>query len=225
MQQSKGDLPAAADPIDGQTPSLPTLSDQLAGSDTMLPATTEQSPHRLEAPLHQDPALTSLPASAGLTTANSTTPNLNNTTAMTLATPVGSSEWQQGLGQQLVGLYQRGDKQIDLHLHPADLGPLSISLKLAESGVQAQFIAAHPQVRAAVEQALPELRAALASQGISLGEASVGGQQQPQRDTQDNPASNSHGATITVTDNLSSLPEQLPLTPIPLGNGRVDLYA
>ncbi|WP_460431461.1 flagellar hook-length control protein FliK, partial [Azotobacter salinestris] len=114
-----------------------------------------------------------LPA-AGLTTAG---PPISTS----LAAPLASPEWQRGLSQHLIGLQQRGEQEIELHLHPAELGPLSISLKLGEAGAQAQFLSAHPQVRAAVEQAIPQLREALAEQGITLGETSVGERQhQPQ---------------------------------------------
>lgn len=103
---------------------------------------------------------------------------------VTLGAPLASREWQQDLGLQLIGLHQRGEQQIELHLHPSELGPLSVSLRLGELGAQAQFLSAHPQVRAAVEQAIPQLREALAAQGISLGETSVGAQHQPQGDQQ-----------------------------------------
>jgi flagellar hook-length control protein FliK len=95
-----------------------------------------------------------------------------------LSAPVASPAWQQQLGNQLTGLAQRGRQQIELHLNPADLGPLSVSLKVDDHGAQAQFLSAHATVRAAVEQAIPQLREALAEQGIALGEASVGEQQQ-----------------------------------------------
>lgn len=90
-----------------------------------------------------------------------------------IASALGSGEWQSDLGQQLLGMVRRGDRQVDMQLHPADLGPLSISLNVSDSGVQVQFQSAHAAVRAAVEQALPQLQSALASQGLTLGEASV----------------------------------------------------
>lgn len=92
-----------------------------------------------------------------------------------LSAPLATQAWEQQLGQQLVSLGQRGG-QVELHLNPAELGPLSVSLKLGDQGAQAQFLSAHAPVRQAVEQALPQLREALAEQGIQLGEASVGEQ-------------------------------------------------
>ena len=97
----------------------------------------------------------------------------SDATPPVIASVVGSDEWQSDLGQHLLALARRGDRQVDLQLHPADLGPLSISLNISDGGVQAQFHSAHAAVRVAVEQALPQLQSALASQGLNLGEASV----------------------------------------------------
>lgn len=99
--------------------------------------------------------------------------NGSDTSPPVIASAVGSDEWQSDLGQHLLGMVRRGDRQVDMQLHPADLGPLSISLNVSDSGVQAQFQSAHAAVRAALEQALPQLQSALASQGLTLGEASV----------------------------------------------------
>lgn len=97
-------------------------------------------------------------------------------TPLVLASAIGSGQWQNSLGQQMIDMVTRGDQQVDLQLHPAELGPLSISLNLSDGNTQAQFQSAHASVRAAVEQALPQLREALASQGIALGQASVSDQ-------------------------------------------------
>ena len=86
---------------------------------------------------------------------------------------LGSDAWQADLGQQVFAMVRRGEQQMDMQLNPADLGPLSISLNVSEGGIQAQFQSTHASVRAAVEQALPQLQVALASQGLTLSEASV----------------------------------------------------
>lgn len=96
-----------------------------------------------------------------------------------LPTPVQSQAWPGQLGQQLVQFARHGgEQQIEIKLNPAELGPLSVTLKMTEQGAQAQFLSAHAQVRQVLEQAIPQLREALAEQGISLGETSVGEQRQ-----------------------------------------------
>ncbi|OHC12170.1 MAG: hypothetical protein A2002_02830 [Pseudomonadales bacterium GWC1_66_9] len=126
--------------------------------------------------------LVSANPSAGSLAATSNSSTAGSFASTNLTAPLASPDWQRGLSQHLIGLQQRGEQEIELHLHPTELGPLSISLKLGESGAQAQFLSAHPQVRAAVEQAIPQLREALAEQGIALGETSVGERQQQPRD-------------------------------------------
>ena len=211
----------------GTTQNTATDSPPAALEQPLLEAVTNKPAHVAEPIPGQDFALTNPGTTASVMPGAATNPAAASQQPVVLSAPLGSGDWQQGLGQQLVGLYQRGDKQIDLHLHPADLGPLSISLRLADSGAQAQFISAHPQVRAAVEQALPELRAALASQGIALGEASVGSQQQPDREAQTNQSGNngSRGPLVETVGEVSAQTGAAPGIPLRVSNGRVDLYA
>ena len=149
----------------------------------------------------------------------------------TLSAPLTSAAWPQQLAQQVsqhtLQLLQRGGEQrIELHLNPAELGPLSISLKVSEQAAQGQFLSAHAGVRGAVEQALPQLREALAEQGISLGNTSVG--EQRQGDTQGDPAQRhgggSHGEGLDEDAGNLTASVTLPAADISL-DGRVDLYA
>lgn len=149
-------------------------------------------------------------------------------TAATIATPVTSPVWSQQLSQQLVQISQRGGEQhVQMQLNPAELGPLSISLKFGEQGAQAHFLSAHAQVRQVLEQAIPQLREALAEQGISLGETSVG----EQRDPNDQAFAQSSGkqGTRAGGDNGEigsddAPPQNAGSSSLTL-DGRVDLYA
>jgi flagellar hook-length control protein FliK len=136
--------------------------------------------------------------------------------------PLTSPAWPQQLGQQLAQFTQRGgEQQIQMKIHPAELGPLSISLKVSEHGTQAHFLSANAQVRQVVEQAIPQLRDALAEQGISLGDTSVGDQQ-----TQDESAFAENGQPGISGDDESTGDDELPISARTLAiDGRVDLYA
>ena len=93
---------------------------------------------------------------------------------------MGSSEWGKALGQQVIHL-SAADRQVaELQLNPPGLGPLKVTLSMNDQQMQAAFVSAHSSVRAAVEAALPQLRALLAESGISLGQTSVGAESQPQ---------------------------------------------
>nr|WP_232059220.1 flagellar hook-length control protein FliK [Kineobactrum salinum] len=68
------------------------------------------------------------------TSSSAPQPAMSSLLQATLSAPVASPAWQQQLGNQLTGLAQRGRQQIELHLNPADLGPLSVSLKMDDQG-------------------------------------------------------------------------------------------
>ncbi|WP_192036505.1 flagellar hook-length control protein FliK [Halomonas sp. YLGW01] len=141
----------------------------------------------------------------------------------TLGAPVASPAWSQQLGQQLVGMSQRGHQQMELHLNPAELGPLSVSLKVGEQNAQAQFLSAHAPVRSAIEQALPQLREALAEQGITLADTSVGEQRTGQGGEQRTFAASSSPADADGAVEVG--PEPTPVPTTSALEGRVDLYA
>ncbi len=149
-------------------------------------------------------------------------------TPAALSTPFTSTAWPQQLGQQLVQISQRGGEQhVQLQLNPAELGPLSISLKFGDQGAQAHFLSAHAQVRQVLEQAIPQLREALAEQGISLGETSVGEQRDP--NAQSFAQSSGRGGAGVVSNGGEESPGELLIpgaesSPMRL-DGRVDLYA
>jgi flagellar hook-length control protein FliK len=98
-----------------------------------------------------------------------------------LTPEVGSGEWGQALGRQMLHMGKAGEQVAELQLNPPGLGPLKVTLSMNDNQVQAMFVSAHASVRAAVEAALPQLRSTLADNGISLGDTSVnsGSQQQP----------------------------------------------
>jgi flagellar hook-length control protein FliK len=89
-----------------------------------------------------------------------------------VAAPVGSPEWPAALGQQLALLPHA--QEVELDLHPAELGPLKVKLSLQDGQAQLTFVAASPLVRDAIEAALPQLKINLAEHGIALGQTSVG---------------------------------------------------
>ncbi|WP_201244202.1 flagellar hook-length control protein FliK [Halochromatium salexigens] len=152
----------------------------------------------------------------------------NNATpaAPGMSAPLNSPAWPQQLGQQLILLSQRGGEQrVELRLNPPELGPLTVALKVSDQGTQIQFLSANALVRGAVEQALPQLREALAEQGLSLGETSVG----EQRQESEQGFADTDGRRSAAGEDLVSLDER-PLTEQPATteirlDGRVDLYA
>lgn len=101
---------------------------------------------------------------------------LNNTQAAQsakLAPQVGSPGWDQALGQKVVWMVQGAQQSATLTLNPPDLGPLQVTLNVTNNQASANFTAHQPEVRHALEAAMPRLREMLNDAGIQLGQSSV----------------------------------------------------
>lgn len=90
-----------------------------------------------------------------------------------LAPPVGTPAWGQALGQKVAWMVTGAEQSATLSLNPPDLGPLQVVLNVSHAQADATFTSAQPEVRQALEAALPKLRDMLSEAGIQLGQASV----------------------------------------------------
>lgn len=149
-----------------------------------------------------------------------------------LNSQLGSPEWQQALGQQILMFSRNGQQTAELHLHPQDLGSIQISLKLDNDQAQLSMVSNHSQVRAALEAAIPQLRSSLAESGISLGQSNVSsdafqqgqsfnGQQEQQRNNNGNPFSLANENDSDVTQ--IAVPAALQARAA--GSNAVDIFA
>jgi len=94
---------------------------------------------------------------------------------------VGSDAWEQQLGQKVVWMVAGGDQSASLTLNPPDLGPLQIVLNVSNDQASVSFMAAEPETRQALEDAMPKLRETMSEAGIQLGDTSVSTGTQDQR--------------------------------------------
>ena len=93
-----------------------------------------------------------------------------------LSTPVHQPAWAQELNQTVTKMATQDFQRAELHLNPAQLGPLDVVIEVKGDQASAQFSSPHAIVRDAVEQALPKLREMMAQNGIALGNATVSDQ-------------------------------------------------
>jgi flagellar hook-length control protein FliK len=96
--------------------------------------------------------------------------------------PVHERHWPTALAAQVLVLSNDKVQGATLRLSPEHLGPVEVRIDMHEANVNVSFTAAHTETRAALEQAMPQLRAVLAGAGLSLGQATV--QQQARRESQ-----------------------------------------
>jgi flagellar hook-length control protein FliK len=90
-----------------------------------------------------------------------------------LAPRVGSNGWDQALGQKIVWMVGGEMQSASLTLNPPDLGPMEVVLNVSNNQANVTFTAAQPEVRQALEDAVPKLREMLGDAGIQLGQANV----------------------------------------------------
>ncbi|WP_426055658.1 flagellar hook-length control protein FliK [Janthinobacterium sp. PSPC2-1] len=86
---------------------------------------------------------------------------------------VGTPAWDQQLGQKVVWMAAGGDQSATLTLNPPDLGPVQVVLTVTNDQADAAFMSAQPEVRQALEAAMPRLREMMSEAGIAFGNATV----------------------------------------------------
>lgn len=149
-----------------------------------------------------------------------------NAAADKLAPRVGSPDWDQALGQKIVWMVNGEQQTASLELNPPELGPLKVVLQISNAQANASFVAAQPEVRQALEAAMPRLRDMLGEAGIQLGQASVdsGTQQQQQ-----NAGQTTERGTASI-DATAATETPAPVTQVrapsgAAGRGLVDTFA
>ena len=84
--------------------------------------------------------------------------------------------WDEAFGQRLVWHLGRGQTGVRIRVNPPELGHVEVRLTVHQDQASVHFSAPSPQVREAVEAALPRLREMLAETGIQLADAGVSAQ-------------------------------------------------
>lgn len=101
-----------------------------------------------------------------------------------LSARVGTQEWDNQVGQKIVWMVAGKEQSASLTLNPPDLGPMQVVLNVTNDHADVTFSAAQPEVRQALEDAMPRLREMMSESGLSLGNASVNAGMPDQRQAQ-----------------------------------------
>ena len=145
-------------------------------------------------------------------------------TLLTIEAPVGSPRFADETAQKVTWMVKNGLAEAEIRVRPADLGPISVRIEMNHNEALISFAVTQPESRAAVQDALHRLTEMLAEQGISLGEASVGG-----RDFTHQPRDGSASGRNRLTFNPATqrLSEVVPATRLPYAQDRglVDTFA
>lgn len=85
----------------------------------------------------------------------------------------GEPAFASDLAAEVRVMVEGGLQEAELSLHPAELGPIQVQLRVSGGSADISLLAANGFTRDGLAQALPELREMLASQGLQLGQAGV----------------------------------------------------
>jgi flagellar hook-length control protein FliK len=194
-----------------------TTASAAAGEKAALPMAD------LQAQLTPDRAITHLPAAQIGTLSNSATP----AASVAIQAPLGTPGWDSQLGEHVVWISNRQLQSAEISINPPELGPMELRLTLdnAQSGQQAtlQFSSPHAEVREALENALPQLREAMADAGITLGNATVGSDSFRDQAAAERQATTPGFAGPAAAPVAEASPAVIPATR--RGNGLVDTFA
>lgn len=157
-----------------------------------------------------------------------------------LLQPFDSPAWDDGLSGQVLWMAKNGVRSAEIHLNPADLGPIEVKLTLtnepgtpgsasgSQSCASVQFSAAHAATREAIESALPRLREMLAENGIALGNTTVDARNAGNSHESGHSGRSSQGSNQSATGHGEAAQpgiEPVLRTPVRGGNGLLDTFA
>ena len=148
-----------------------------------------------------------------------------------IAPPVGSEGWDQAVGQKVVWMVAGGQQTAELTLNPPDMGPMKVVLSVSNEQTSISFSAAQPEVRQALELAMPKLREMMAEAGVNLGSSTVStnlpNPQQQANSGQSNQGGTNQSNTRFGNEDgkLEAAPQIVRTSRINVGLGAVDTFA
>ncbi|MES2104177.1 MAG: flagellar hook-length control protein FliK [Pseudomonadota bacterium] len=162
-------LTKAADSRDAVKDALQQVrspADAAAGADQKLEAAQELASAKA---LMQDNAAGVAPVQQTFAQQLAATATQGSTAAADhLAPRVGAAGWDQAVGQKVVWMVAGGKQTAELTLNPPDLGPMQVVLSVNNDKATATFVTAQPEVREALESAMPKLRQMMSDAGVQL---------------------------------------------------------
>jgi flagellar hook-length control protein FliK len=153
------------------------------------------------------------------------TPSMQSTIpTYPIAPSLGQSGWDEAIGQRVVWMASQNIQTATLNINPEHLGPMQVQIQM-DNNQQAnvQFFSAQPEVRLALQNAIPLLSQMLEQTGIQLGQSDVssknfGSNQQQQKST----PNSLHTESIKLDPTNTVMSNTLSSTS---GNGLLNIYA
>jgi flagellar hook-length control protein FliK len=176
--------------VEGRTTIQSVIADMAQGTAEELKTATDGKADPSAAPTTDNTA--SAAANAFQAHMVAKAPTAENTDK--ISTPVGNTGFADEVGDKITWMASQGIQSASLQMTPEHLGPVEVRISMQQDGTASvSFTAAHADTRAALEQALPQLREMFSTQGLTLADASVS-HQSPRGQPQQRQAVNAIGA-------------------------------
>jgi len=212
-------------------PATPTLKESApfspaaASADLMTFAKELESRNKLDASVSAPAIQTAAPPANLVQAMANTAPALAPATQLVVDTPVSQKQWGNEFSQKITWMATQQDQHAELHLNPAQLGPVDVVIKVSGDQATAQFTSAHAAVREVIEQSIPKLREMLADNGIMLGNTTVSDQApREQRGEFGNQRQTAPNGRVLESAH-SNMSDTRVVTPLSRHNGMVDTFA
>jgi flagellar hook-length control protein FliK len=137
-------------------------------------------------------------------------------------TPFAAPGFQQALGYQVSLLARDGIGQAELHLNPADMGPVSVQITMTGDQARVDFGADLAQTRQALEAGWAELASSLKDAGFTLSGGGVSDHARERQAQQGQAASQSFGGRAARDSGEAAVVAPVVTRRV---NGAVDVYA
>lgn len=118
--------------------------------------------------------------------------------------PVNQPGWSEAMGNRLMMMVDGKVQSANIHLHPAELGPIEIRVSVNHEHASVHFVSNNALVRDAIEDAMPRLKDMFSQNGLSLADANVSQQSQQQSSQQDSQFLNDQSESMMTFNNESS---------------------
>lgn len=132
---------------------------------------------------------------------------------------ISDSQWVEKFSEHIVWLGQQGLKSALIKIHPEDLGPLEISIKVVKDSASVSIHSHSSHVCDIVDQALPRLREMMTEQGLNLSDVYVGTDERSRQFPQNN-----YGAEEVVAMHTEDEVQAVPLAQ-KARDGLIDYFA
>lgn len=146
-------------------------------------------------------------------------------TTSTVPVPIDSPDFAAAFGLQVSTLARDGVQRAELHLNPADMGPVSIQITLEGTQARVDFGADMAATRHAIETGLPELASALRDAGFTLAGGGVTQHSRSNGGQADDTGASNPGSRRSAPEAIAKLDAAAQRVARRTAAGGVDLYA